>query len=169
MNEIEAPKAPPVYVPPGVPRQVALTKCLSGLTGFWLIFGGLFAGIGGVVALAFGFAATGKEKLVALFPLLFVVIGAFALRAGINGFAKKRKLYVWGDLATGRVTDVETTNTRVNDQPVLRIKYTFPGPMGEVSGSTDNLKAPPVGAEVSVLYDRNDPGVNVLPLPGTFN
>ena len=163
-----ASSAPAVYVPAGTPRPVRLASLFSGTTGFFVIFGTIFGGIGGFLTLIFAAAMTGKEKMVALFPALFLAIGLAFLIPGLKRLSLTRSLYRDGTYALGKVTSVSETSTRLNNQTVLEIHYVFAGPYGEVEGKTTHVKAPPVGADVSVLYDPSDPARNVLPLPGAF-
>ena len=106
--------------------------------------------------------------LVGLAPLLFAGIGLAFLFFGGRGVLRRRRLYVWGQSATGRVLSVTTTNTRVNGRPLLRTRYSFDSTSGPTEGSMDWLIAPREGAVVAVLYDPNDPKRNLLPAPGAF-
>ncbi|KAA0251697.1 hypothetical protein FBQ97_13310 [Acidobacteria bacterium ACD] len=160
--------APAVFVPAGTPRPVRFGALFAGTPGFFVIFGSIFAGVGGFMTLIFAAAMEGKEKLAALFPALFLAIGLAFLIPGLKKIALRRELYRNGTFALGKVTSVEETNTTLNEQTVLDIHYVFAGPYGEVQGKTSHVKAPPVGADVSVLYDPTDPSRSVLPLPGTF-
>jgi hypothetical protein len=106
--------------------------------------------------------------LFALFPLAFALVGTGLLAGGLRGVLKRRWLYRWGTPTTGRVVSVGDSDVSVNGRRLLKIVYTFNGTMGPVEGSMINATAPAQGAEVSVLFDPNDPGENILPLPGSF-
>ncbi len=106
--------------------------------------------------------------LFALFPLLFAILGTALLAGGLRGILKRRRLYIWGTSTTGRVVSVSDSNVTVNGRRLLKIAYSFPGPMGPVEGSMLNATAPKEGSDVTVLFDPNDASHNVLPIPGSF-
>ena len=161
--------APPlVYVPELAPRQVRLRALFAGTTGFFLLFGSAFTTFGAVVAYAVFFTTGDGPKAMAGAGLLFALIGVGIVVHGARGFLERRRLYVGGTLAVGRVTSVEPTGTRINNRPVLRTRYEFPGPNGPLEGSSTHMTAPSEGAEVSVLYDPANPEESILPLPGAF-
>lgn len=168
MPESDRPSVPVVHVPAGTPRAVRIGPLFAGTPGFFVLFGGIFTGVGGFLTLIFAAAMTGKEKLVALFPALFLAIGLAFLIPGVKRISLRRELYRNGTYALGKVTSVAETNTRLNEQTVLDIHYVFAGPYGQVEGKTSHVKAPPVGSDVAVLYDPREPSRNILPLPGAF-
>lgn len=161
--------APPlVYVPEPVPRQVRLRALLAGTTGFFLLFGSALTTFGAVVAYAVFFTTGDGPKTMAGAGLLLALIGVGIAVHGARGFLARRRLYVGGTLAVGRVLSVEPTGTRINDRPVLRTRYEFLGPSGAVEGSSTHMTAPSEGAEVSVLYDPANPDDSTLAIPGAF-
>lgn len=164
------PGSPPlVHVPEPPPRQVRLGTLLAGTTGVFLVFGALFAGSGSIAAVAVLLGvADGPAATAALVSVLCAVVGAVLLVVAVPTLQERRRLYAAGTYAVGRVTSVEPTSIRINNRPVLRTRYEFAGPSGPVEGSVTHTKAPPVGAQVSVLFDPANPNVSLLPLPGAF-
>lgn len=106
--------------------------------------------------------------LFAFFPVLFAALGLALGGGALRGTLRRRHLYRMGTPTTGRVVSVGPSNVTVNNQRLLKIRYTFNGPMGPIEGTMLNAIAPPEGSEVTVLYDPNDPGHSVLPVPGAF-
>lgn len=160
---------PPVYVPAPTPRRLRLGSVVAGPTRFYLTFGAALAAFGSILTVAvLDPSARGDTGKMAIATTVCAAIGAAFVVAGVAGAWKRGRLYRSGTLAVGRVTSVEPTGTRIGNRQVLRTHYEFPGPDGPVEGSATHTHAPPVGAEVSVLFDPADPEKSILPLPGAF-
>lgn len=160
---------PPVYVPEPTPRKLRVRSVLAGPTRFYLAFGAALAAFGSILTVAvLDPSARGGTGKMAFATAVCAAIGAAFLVAGAAGAWRRGRLYRSGRLAVGRVTSVELTGTRINSRQLLRTRYEFPGPDGPVDGSATHTQAPPVGAEVSVLFDPADPEKSILPLPGAF-
>jgi hypothetical protein len=84
-----------------------------------------------------------------------VVFGLFAIRTG----RRRVRLLHEGRLATGRVTALEPTNTRVNKKRVHRVRLSVEG--REAVVRTQHIEALPVGADAPLLYDP-DSGAALL-------
>jgi hypothetical protein len=96
-----------------------------------------------------------------LLPLGFAVAGLLILRAGLRRVVRTRAIYVHGQSALARVTDISSTNMRVNRRPVMRVGYEFDTIMGKATGTTTSLHPPSIGAELWVFYRSGDPKQSV--------
>lgn len=103
-----------------------------------------------------------------LFPFVFAAVGTVIIAFSLRGILRRRRLYVWGESALGKVVSVTSTNTSINNRQLLEIRYRFLSTAGEIEGKFRHVEAPPVGSDVSVLYDARAPGRNLLPTPGAF-
>jgi Protein of unknown function (DUF3592) len=99
--------------------------------------------------------------LFVLFPLAFFVVGAVVVSAGIRRALRLRALYIGGHAALATVTGVVPTSMRVNYQRLMRVEYAFDTPIGRATGHTTSRLPPPVGSELWVLHDPQDPKKNV--------
>lgn len=96
-----------------------------------------------------------------LFPLAFAVAGLLILRAALARVWRTRALYVHGQAALARVTDVSPTSMRVNRRPVMRVAYEFETIMGKSTGSTTSLNPPALGARLWIFYRPSSPAESV--------
>jgi hypothetical protein len=92
-----------------------------------------------------------------LFPLAFFVVGAAVLVSGARRAVRARRLYVHGVAALATVTSVAPTSMRVNQRPVMRVDFAFDAITGRVAGHTTTREPPPVGSQLWVLHDPDDP------------
>jgi Protein of unknown function (DUF3592) len=99
--------------------------------------------------------------LFVLFPFAFFVVGAALASAGIRRALRLRALYIGGQAALATVTAVASTLMRVNRRPVMRVEYAFDTPVGRATGTTTTRRPPPVGSELWILHDPQDPKNNV--------
>lgn len=92
-----------------------------------------------------------------LLPLGFGVVGLGLLSLALVDMIRRRRLYVRGDVARGRVDKVRRTIMRKNRRLLYRVMYTFAGPTGEQGGSFTTVDPPSEGAALWILYDPSDP------------
>ncbi len=92
-----------------------------------------------------------------LLPLGFGVVGLGLLGIALTDMIRRRRVYVRGDVARGRVDKVRQTIMRHNRRMLHRVTYTFAGPTGEQSGSFTTVDPPSEGAALWILYDPSDP------------
>jgi hypothetical protein len=99
--------------------------------------------------------------LFVLFPLAFFVVGAIVLLAGARRWRRVRALYVRGQAALATVTAVRATSIRVNNRRVARVEYAFDTPIGRATGYTTSRNPPPVGSQLWILHDPQDPNDSI--------
>jgi hypothetical protein len=106
--------------------------------------------------------------LFSLLPLGMGLIGVVILQRGLRGLARRRRLLAGGAAARGQVLAVATTNVSINRRRLIEIRYRFPSLRGEVEGRQRGFASPKVGSAVVVLYDMEDPELNLLAQPADF-
>jgi hypothetical protein len=99
--------------------------------------------------------------LFVLFPFAFFVVGAPLFLTGVRRAARQRSIYVSGQAALATVTAVTPTSMRVNRRRLMRVEYAFDTPFGQATGNTTTRDPPPVGSQLWILHDAQDPKVNV--------
>jgi hypothetical protein len=115
------------------------------------------------------FATPPALRLMGLFPLVFIVVGALILRRGLGEVLLPLRLFRTGQATRGRVTGFQTiAGETMNGRHPVRVRYAFrDGTSGEHEGSIKTLDgelldALEEGTEVTVLYDRRKPAQNTL-------
>ena len=96
-----------------------------------------------------------------LFPFAFFVVGGAVLAAGARRARRLRAIYVSGQAVLATVTAVGATSMRVNNRRVIRVDYAFDTPIGRAAGNTTSRNPPPVGGQLWILHDPQDPKHNV--------
>jgi hypothetical protein len=99
--------------------------------------------------------------LFVLFPFGFFVVGAAVMAAGGRRARRVRAIYVRGQAALATVTAVAATSLRVNNRRLIRVDYAFDTPIGRTIGQTTSRNPPPVGGQLWILHDPEDPKRNV--------
>ncbi|MBH25362.1 MAG: hypothetical protein CMH57_13105 [Myxococcales bacterium] len=140
---------------------------------FGLMFGGIWALVGGLLVSVFtviGLLAMPLMLLFGLLPLLFFVIGAAILLYALRGASRDRDLMLHGTRVVGEVVDSRLDSTvRVNQKSSTRIDYTYRALQGREHSGYERLfddqliRALPPGAEVPILFSPSDPSSSVLP------
>ncbi len=105
--------------------------------------------------------------IVGIFPLVGLVIIGFGLKSGFNA----NRLLSQGRLAWGTLTNKQRTNTRINNQTVFQLTFTFTTTEGRQYKATANSHQPYVLEDEpreQLLYDPHQPTNAVLldALPG---
>ena len=108
----------------------------------------------------------------AVFPVLFPMIGLGFLYSGIKYGLKANRLLSQGRIAFGKLVSSESTNTRINNRPVIKLTFTFKANDGEEYEATAKTHQPGDlrdEEEEPLLYDEKDPSYAVLldDLPGS--
>ena len=107
----------------------------------------------------------------AIFVIIFPLIGLGFLYSGISYGLKANRLLSHGRIAFGELISTESTGTRINNRPVLKLTFSFPASAGldwEVTAKTHEPEDLQDEAREPVLYDPDDPSIAVLldNLPG---
>jgi hypothetical protein len=98
---------------------------------------------------------------VLIFPTVGAILFATATVRGLRYVILLRQ----GEVASARAISVEATNTRINNQPVMKYTYEFQGWDGQLyAGSSRALPSGEIGDEVEepVLYLPSNPQLSVL-------
>jgi len=140
---------------------------------FPLLFGGIWAAVGGVIFLVFsviGFLALPLMMLFSLLPLLFLVIGSAILFYGVRSASRDRDLLLHGTRVMGTIVDSRLDGTvKVNNQPSTRIEYTYRDLHGSEHSGMERIfdkgliQALEPGTELPILISPSDPSSSVLP------
>jgi len=108
----------------------------------------------------------------AAFPIIFPLVGLGFLYAGIRYGLKANRLLTEGKIAFGKLISTEGTNTYINNQPVLKLTFSFKADDGddwEASAKTHEPGDLRDEEQEPLLYDPKDPSSAVLldDLPGS--
>lgn len=170
--------APTTWVdPPPAPRRATLlsVRHLEASAFFYLVFGAVFAGIGGtmgLVLLLIGLFA-GPPMLLLIGGIFLLVFGGIGGGVGTFGGRRLRRLIHimrQGEVVAGRIERVDIDRSlRQNGRSPVIVHYSFTWRGATVDGSTtcwkmSLLRAPP-GAPVAVLVDPGEPQRNLAWLP----
>ena len=104
-----------------------------------------------------------------VFPLLFPTIGFLiffiTVIKTVKKYRKGVRLFINGQYATGKITEIEETGTSVNDDTVMEVTVSFSGnsmpctttyrTLGDDTEKAYSMRSS--GTEVGVLYNMNDP------------
>lgn len=169
-----APPHPPAAPPPPSAPRPAPNSVVGFGPFFLLLFGGIWALVGGLLAVVLALVGRapwndvvlhGSQSfggLAALIPLGGGVLGALLAGVGLVLGSRRRALYRDGTAAQARVLAVDPTNMRVNRQRVFRVTFTFSTPSGEVTTHDTSRVPPSPGATTWVVYDPARPERAVL-------
>lgn len=107
-----------------------------------------------------------------LIAAIFPLIGTAFLAAGIRYGIKANRLLGHGRIAFGKLVSSEATGTLINNQPVIKLIFSFTANDGEEYEAVAKTHQPGDlrdEAEEPLLYDENDPYYAVLldDLPGS--
>ena len=160
-------------VPVAVPRRISSGfLSVAGAHSFGLLFGTIWAGIGGLLTLIFGVVAIGFPPM-----LLGVVIASFFLLSGLailavtlQSAAVRHWVYAHGHVVRGRVSDkVLDARYRKNGRPATRITFSYEDERGvfhsgdettfDVSGA-GRMRS---GREVDLIVDPYNPAAIFCP------
>jgi hypothetical protein len=108
----------------------------------------------------------------AAFPIIFPLVGLAFLYSGITYGLKANRLLSQGRIAFGKLASSESTNTRINDRPVIKLTFSFTANDGdeyEVTAKTHLPEDLRDEEQEPLLYDEKDPSSAVLldDLPGS--
>jgi hypothetical protein len=108
----------------------------------------------------------------ALISILFPLIGLGFLYAGIKYGLKANRLLKQGRIAFGKLISSEATGASINDQPVIKLTFSFTANDGEEYEAIAKTHEPEDlrdEEEEPLLYDEKDPSYAVLldDLPGS--
>ena len=113
-----------------------------------------------------GFAIMGASFVFSSFMMLFV----FKLIGRVSGGSNKgddNRLKLQGVAVNARITDVEQTNTRINDNPLIRFYYEFEDEFGTTHKGQDKMVVPMIDiggvkdiTERRVIYEKGNPSRN---------
>jgi len=147
------------------PRQTSLSVKLTMLFGgFNNQFGWIFTTVGFLGTaifsrITFEEAMTGVERyLVAGIPLIFLFIGVYFLRQGINKGLHALYLLKNGELTFGKIIQKEATNTRINNRTVYAytIEYEADSMTHQILERTHLAEKLEDDAEEPIVYDPRD-------------
>jgi hypothetical protein len=107
----------------------------------------------------------------AVFPIIFPLVGLAFLYSGIKYGLKANRLLSQGRIAFGKLASSESTNTRINNRPVIKLTFSFRANDGdeyEVMAKTHQPEDLRDEEQEPLLYDDKDPSYAVLldDLPG---
>ena len=111
-----------------------------------------------------------KSFLIPFIPLVFLFIGVYFLRQGINQGLLARYLLINGELTEGEVVSWEETNTRINDEPVIAytLKYKADNVAYRITEKTHLHSRLEDDDKEPILYDPRNPqdaiAIDVLPM-----
>lgn len=151
---------PPRRIPPGMKRQVVGDNLPLVFVGGFFLIAGIVAG-----SLIFAFAGEKDRWMAALFLVFPPLVGG--VLAGITLWHRNRKIRLLreGTIASGQVTKVSTTSTRVNGQVrnIVHVTYQLDGSERRTtcyaySTAADRARRfKSTGQTVQVLVDPKDP------------
>lgn len=159
--------------PPPAPRRAPslLMGDVAPNAGFWLLFGGIFGGVGTVLGLVFTVVGAASGEWVFLTVgvvagLLFGGFGWIAFGFGIREIRRTRRLWCDGGVARGTVVEAGVDRSlKVNGKSPAQIRYTYRVGGVEHTGQGQSwdpkLAQTQPGAVVAVLYDPDEPGRSV--------
>ena len=148
---------------------------------FEVWFGAIFLGVG-LVVLAFGLLLFrlldgapdigGGAWLALIIPTIvgtiFLVIGGFFFRHGLEKSQREERLLASGTTTDATIVAVEPTNTRVNGQYLWQVRYVYDDFTGTAQMATsgylsaDDAQRYRVGQHVFVRYDPERPAESIL-------
>lgn len=135
-------------------------------SGFNIIFGGMFAGIGLSVPCIIGAAIPLSIPIMLIFVLVFGGVGIGTLTAGVR--TRKRAQHVWrhGQLTSGRIVAIEKAPYKKNNRAARRYTYVFKLNGRNYEGHLDTWShlAHQVDETVPVLFDELEPEKNLMVL-----
>lgn len=158
------------WVPP-VPRSPKLRAWCGMLEGIPGAVGGCFTIIAAPMAIAFvkqaitGSAGWGPAAGVSAFLLVGLGVGAI----GVVPAMRKRALLVRGTATAGKIVSAEPSNTSINDVPVPEVTFAFETMLGTHTAKRLMRTHPPVGAQVAVVYDPQNPKKALIVDPADFS
>lgn len=159
------------------PRPASILVQLSVLFGgFNNQFGWIFTTIGLLMVGLFTAGVLEPEPTISNFfivggvGLVFLFIGVFFLRKGINQGLLARHLLINGSMTKGKIVSWEETNTRINDEPVIAytFEYKTDGVIYNITEKTHLYSRLEDDDEEPILYDPRNPqdaiAIDVLPM-----
>ena len=162
-------------------RRRAPQRTSSSMKRFDVWFGAIFLGVG-LVTLAFGLLLFrlldgdpdigGGAWLALIIPTIvgtiFLVIGGFFFRHGLEKSQREQRLQASGATVEATIVAVEPTSTRVNGQYLWHVRYVYDDFTGAAqmanSGylSADEAQSYRMGEHVFVRYDPERPAESIF-------
>lgn len=154
-------------IPTASPRRVASGFMrVARAHSFALLFGGIWAGIGGLLLAVFTVVSCGFPPMLlgSAIASVFFFVGMIILAYAFYKTAVRNWIYTHGNVVRGRITSSRVDTTyRKNRQPAQRITYGYEDATGTLQTGYDQTFDPgvtrqfPPGTEVDLIVDPYDP------------